>query len=152
MAGDDFDVTARDPAVVPGSRPALAVGQRATLSRTMTQADIDAFAALTGDRNPLHLDDAFARRSRFGRPVAHGILVAGVISAALGMDLPGPGTIYLGQTLRFLRPVYPGDTVTATVEVIAIGEDKGIVTLRTTCSNQAGQPVVEGEAVVLVGR
>lgn len=118
----------------------------------MTQADIDAFAALTGDRNPLHLDDAFARRSRFGRPVAHGILVAGVISAALGMDLPGPGTIYLGQTLRFLRPVYPGDTVTATVEVIAIREDKGIVTLRTTCSNQAGQPVVEGEAVVLVGR
>jgi 3-hydroxybutyryl-CoA dehydratase len=129
----------------------LSVGQRATVSKTITSADIEAFAALTGDRNPLHLDDAFARRSRFGRPVAHGVLVAGVISAALGMVLPGPGAIYLSQTLKFLRPVYPGDTVTATLEVIAIREDKGIVTLRTTCTNQAGVPVVDGEAVVLVG-
>lgn len=129
----------------------LAVGQRATWSKTITAADIEAFAALTGDRNPLHLDDAFARRSRFGRPVAHGVLVAGVISAALGMVLPGPGAIYLSQTLKFLRPVYPGDTVTATIEVIAIREDKGVVTLRTTCANQAGVPVVDGEAVVLVG-
>jgi 3-hydroxybutyryl-CoA dehydratase len=79
------------------------------------------------------------------------VLVAGVISAALGMVLPGPGAIYLSQTLKFLRPVYPGDTVTATLEVIAIREDKGIVTLRTTCTNQAGVPVVDGEAVVLVG-
>jgi 3-hydroxybutyryl-CoA dehydratase len=142
----------RDLPVVPSPQPPLTVGQRATFSRTITQADVEAFAGLTGDRNPLHLDDAFARRSRFGRPIAQGILVAGVISAALGLDLPGPGTIYLSQSLRFLRPVYPGDTVTATIEIIAIREDKGIVTLRTTCTNQAGQPVVEGEAVVLVGR
>ncbi len=130
----------------------LRVGQRATRAKTITEADIQAFAGLSGDRNPLHLDEGFARRSRFGRPIAHGILAAGVISAALGMDLPGPGAIYLSQTLKFLRPVYPGDTVTATVEVIAFREDKGIVTLRTTCANQAGEPVVDGEAVLLVGR
>ena len=130
----------------------LAVGQRAVFAKTITDTDIRTFAALTGDHNPLHLDEAFAGRSRFGRPIAHGILVAGVISAALGMGLPGPGAIYLSQTLKFLRPVYPGDTVTATVEVIAYREDKGIVTLRTTCANQAGAPVVDGEAMLLVAR
>jgi len=128
------------------------VGQRATVSKTITHADIEAFAALTGDRNPLHLDDAFARRSRFGRPIAHGTLVAGVISAALGMVLPGPGAIYLSQTLKFLKPVYPGDTVTATVEVTAYRENKGVVTLRTVCANQSGDVVVDGEAVLLAGR
>jgi 3-hydroxybutyryl-CoA dehydratase len=128
----------------------LTVGQRATFAKTITQADIEAFAGVTGDRNPLHLDEAFARRSRFGRPIAHGVLVAGVISAALGMVLPGPGAIYLSQTLKFLRPVFPGDTVTATVEVTAYREAKGIVTLRTACTNQAGDPVVDGEAVLLV--
>lgn len=132
--------------------PRLAVGQRSTFSKTIAETDIRMFAALTGDQNPLHLDEAFAGRSRFGRPIAHGILVAGVISAALGMVLPGPGAIYLSQTLNFLRPVYPGDTVTAAVEVVAYREDKGIVTLRTTCANQAGDPVVDGEAVLLVGR
>jgi 3-hydroxybutyryl-CoA dehydratase len=130
----------------------LTVGQRATFSKTITEADIKAFAQLSGDRNPLHLDDAFARRSRFGRPVAHGVLVAGVISAVLGNVLPGPGAIYLSQTLKFLRPVFPGDTVTATVEVTAYREDKGIVTLQTTCTNQSGHPVVDGEAVLLVRR
>lgn len=135
MAGDSVDLT---------------VGQRATFVKTITRADIEAFAVVTGDRNPLHLDDAFARRSRFGRPIAHGALVAGVISAALGMVLPGPGAIYLSQTLKFLRPVFPGDTVTATVEVTAYRADKGIVTLRTTCANQSGDPVVDGEAMLLV--
>jgi 3-hydroxybutyryl-CoA dehydratase len=130
----------------------LIVGQRATFSKTISEEDIKAFAQLSGDRNPLHLDDAFARRSRFGRPVAHGVLVAGVISAVLGNVLPGPGAIYLSQTLKFLRPVFPGDTVTATVEVTAYREDKGIVTLQTTCTNQAGHPVVDGEAVLLVRR
>ncbi|HYM91780.1 MAG TPA: MaoC family dehydratase [bacterium] len=132
--------------------PSLSVGRRATFSKTIGGPDIRTFAALTGDRNPLHLDEAFAGRSRFGRPIAHGMLVAGVISAALGTVLPGPGAIYLSQTLKFLRPVYPGDTITATVEVIAYRGDKGIVTLRTTCANQAGDPVVDGEAVLLVGR
>jgi 3-hydroxybutyryl-CoA dehydratase len=129
----------------------LSVGRRATFSKTISQADIEAFAALTGDRNPLHIDENFARRHRFGRPIAHGALVAGVISAALGMILPGPGAIYLSQTLRFLKPVYPGDTVTATVEVTGYREGKGIVTLRTVCANQLGDVVVDGEAVLLAG-
>jgi 3-hydroxybutyryl-CoA dehydratase len=138
--------------VVNHPRPDLRVGQRATFSKVITQADIQAFAELTGDRNPLHLDEAFARQSRFGRPIAHGALVAGVLSAALGMVLPGPGAIYLSQTLKFLRPVFPGDTVTATVEITAFREHKGVLTLRTTCANQAGDLVVDGEAVLLVDR
>jgi len=130
----------------------LRLGQRATFSKTITEADIQGFADLTGDRNPLHLDAQFARRSRFGRPIAHGLLVAGIISAALGTRLPGAGAIYVSQSLRFLKPVYPGDTVTATVEVTAWQEDRGVVTLRTTCANQSGDVIIDGEAVLLVPR
>ena len=130
----------------------LRPGQRATYSKTITEADIQGFADLTGDRNPLHLDAEFARHGRFGRPVAHGLLVAGMISAALGTRLPGAGAIYVSQSLRFLKPVYPGDTVTATVEVTAWQEDKGVVTLRTTCANQSGDVIIDGEAVLLVPR
>ena len=130
----------------------LRLGQRATFSKTITEADIQGFADLTGDRNPLHLDAEFAGRSRFGRPVAHGLLVAGIISAALGTRLPGAGAIYVSQSLRFLKPVYPGDTVTATVEVTAWQEDRGVVTLRTTCANQSGDVIIDGEAVLLVPR
>jgi 3-hydroxybutyryl-CoA dehydratase len=130
----------------------LRLGQRATFSKTITEADIRGFADLTGDRNPLHLDAEFAGRSRFGRPVAHGLLVAGIISAALGTRLPGAGAIYVSQSLRFLKPVYPGDTVTATVEVTAWQEDRGVVTLRTTCANQSGDVIIDGEAVLLVPR
>ena len=128
------------------------LGQRATFSKTITEADIQGFADLTGDRNPLHLDAQFARRSRFGRPIAHGLLVAGIISAALGTRLPGAGAIYVSQSLRFLKPVYPGDTVTATVEVTAWQEDRGVVTLRTTCANQSSDVIIDGEAVLLVPR
>ena len=130
----------------------LRPGQRATFSKTITEADIRGFADLTGDGNPLHLDAEFARRSRFGRPVAHGLLVAGMISAALGTRLPGAGAIYVSQSLRFLKPVFPGDTVTATVEVTAWQEDRGKVTLRTTCANQSGDAIIDGEAVLLVAR
>jgi 3-hydroxybutyryl-CoA dehydratase len=130
--------------------PGIRVGQRGSLSRTIAEEDIRAFAELSGDRNPLHLDKEFARRSRFGRPIAHGMLSAGIISAALGKCVPAPGAIYLSQSLRFVRPVYPGDTVTVTVEVTAYREDKGILTARTTCTNQAGAVVVDGEAVLLV--
>lgn len=133
-----------------GRTESLSIGQSATFSKTISQADIEAFAALSGDRNPLHLDEGFAARHRFGRPIAQGTLVAGVISAALGTVLPGPGAIYLSQTLKFLKPVYPGDTVTATVEVTGYREAKGIVTLRTVCSNQSGDVVLDGEAVLLV--
>jgi 3-hydroxybutyryl-CoA dehydratase len=130
----------------------LAVGGRTSLTRTISDDDIVTFARLTGDDNPLHLDDAFAAHSRFGRRVAHGLLAAGLISAVLGTRLPGPGAIYLQQTLRFVRPVYPGDTVTATVEVTAYRPDRRIATLRTTCTDQRGDVVLDGEAVVLLDR
>jgi len=128
----------------------IAVGQRASLTRTISDADITAFAALTGDHNPLHLDEAFAAQSRFGRRVAHGLLCAGLISAVLGTKLPGPGAIYLQQTLRFLRPVFPGDTITATVEVTACADGRRTATLRTTCTDAAGRHVLDGEALVLL--
>lgn len=127
------------------------VGESASLTRTITEDDVAAFARLTGDTNPLHLDEAYARTTRFGRRIVQGLLTAGLISALLGTELPGPGAIYLGQNLRFLQPVYPGDTVTATVEVTAYRKDKGIVTLRTDCVNQHGEQVISGEAVLLVG-
>jgi 3-hydroxybutyryl-CoA dehydratase len=130
--------------------PEIAVGRRASITRTISNADIRAFAEVTGDTNPLHMDDAFAARSRFGRRVAHGLLSASLISAVLGTKLPGPGAIYLQQTFRFVRPVYPGDTVTATVEVTAYREDRRMATLLTTCTDQAGEIVLDGEAVVLL--
>lgn len=133
-------------------RHGIEVGQRASLSRAITDDDIGAFARLTGDHNPLHVDEAFAVRSRFGRRVAHGLLSAGLVSAVLGTRLPGPGAIYLQQTLRFVRPVYPGDTLTATVEVTAFRGDRGLVTLRTTCTDQRGELVLDGEATMLLDR
>lgn len=129
---------------------AFAPGQRASWTKTITEADVQAFAALTGDFNPLHVDAAFAGRSRFGERIAHGMLTAGLISAALGMRLPGPGGIYLSQTLRFLRPVRLGDTVTATVEVVKWQPARRLLTVRTTCANQRGEPVVDGQATLLV--
>lgn len=127
----------------------LAVGDTAQRTRTITEADIRAFAAASGDENPVHVDPAYAANSRFGRVIAHGMLSASLISAILGNDLPGPGSVYLGQTLSFKAPVYPGDTVTAQVECIKYREDKRIATFRTTVTNQDGVLVLEGEAVIL---
>ena len=129
---------------------AFQVGDRASLTRTITEEDIAAFAQLTGDTNPLHLDEAYARTTRFGRRIAQGLLTAGLISALLGTRLPGPGAIYVEQHLRFTKPVYPGDTITAVAEVTAFQEDKGLVTLKTECFNQEGERVLTGEAVLLV--
>jgi 3-hydroxybutyryl-CoA dehydratase len=128
----------------------FAPGQRAELTRTITDADVAAFARITGDRNPLHLDDEFAGRSRFGGRIAHGILTAGLISAVIGMRLPGPGGIYLSQTLAFRRPVRIGDTITAAAEVVDYDAPRRRLRLKTTCVNQRGETVLEGEAVVLV--
>ena len=125
-------------------------GQKARWTKTITEADVQAFAGITGDFNPLHVDREFAARSRFGERIAHGILTAGVISAVLGMRLPGPGGIFLSQTLAFLRPVRFGDTVTAEAEVLAWRPDKRVLTLRTTCTNQHAETVLDGEAVLLV--
>jgi 3-hydroxybutyryl-CoA dehydratase len=128
----------------------LQVGDSAEISKTITDEDIRAFADLTGDHNPVHLDDEYATRTRFGRRIAHGMLGASLISAVLAGELPGRGTVYLSQSLRFTAPVYPGDTVTARVTVKGVREDKPIVTLETVCINGRGERVVEGEAVVLV--
>ena len=125
-------------------------GQRATFTKTITEADINAFAGITGDFNPLHVNVEFAARSRFGERIAHGMLTAGLISTVLGMRLPGPGGIFISQTLNFLKPVRIGDTVTASAEVIGYRADKRILTLKTTCHNQRGEVVVDGEAVLLV--
>jgi 3-hydroxybutyryl-CoA dehydratase len=129
---------------------AFTPGQRASWTKTITEADVAAFAALTGDHNPLHVDAAFASRSRFGERIVHGMLTAGLISAVLGMRLPGPGGIYVSQTLRFLRPVRLGDTVTATAEVLVWRPDRRLLTVRTTCTTQRGETVVDGEATLLV--
>ncbi|MBZ0276643.1 MAG: MaoC family dehydratase [Anaerolineae bacterium] len=128
---------------------ALKIGDTASRTKIVTDADILAFAQASGDTNPVHLDDTYAAATRFGRRIAHGMLTASVISAILGNDLPGPGTVYMSQTLTFKAPVYIGDEITATVEVIAYRENRGITTLRTTCTNQSGTLVLEGEAVVL---
>lgn len=130
--------------------PSLQAGDKASRTTTITDAMIRAFADLTGDTNPVHLDDAYAADTRFGRRIAHGMIAAGLISATLANDLPGPGTVYLSQTLQFKAPVYPGDAITTTVEVKSVRPDKPIVTLRTSCKNQDDKVVLEGEAVVLV--
>jgi acyl dehydratase len=125
-------------------------GDTASLSRTISDEDIRAFANASGDQNPLHLDEEFASRTRFGKCIAHGMLSASLISAVIANDLPGQGSIYLGQTLQFVAPVFPGDTVTARVTVTSVREDKPIVKLETVCTNQRDEVVIRGEATVLV--
>lgn len=129
---------------------ALQLGDTATLSKTITDEDIQTFAKLTGDQNPVHLDDEFAKGTRFGRRIAHGMLGASLISALLANKLPGRGAVYLSQSLRFVAPVYPGDTVTASATVTKIKEGKPIITLETICTNERGQRLIEGEAVILL--
>lgn len=128
---------------------ALELGMSASLSKRIEEADIIAFANLSGDLNPVHLVDSYAEKTRFKGRIAHGMLSASLISAVLGTKLPGPGTIYLSQSLRFKAPVAIGDTITATATVTAQKEDRPIYTLETVCVNQEGIRVLEGEAVIL---
>lgn len=127
----------------------LQVGMIASLTKTYDEWDILAFAAVTGDINPAHVDDAFAQQSIFHGKVAHGVLTASLISAVLGTTLPGPGTIYLSQDLKFRRPVRIGDTITASVEVTELIPEKNLVHLKTTCTNQRDEVVLEGTALVM---
>ena len=127
----------------------IAIGDSAERTRTVTDAAIAAFASASGDENPVHTDPVYAATTRFGRPIAHGMLSASLISAILGNDLPGPGSIYLSQTLSFKAPVYASDPITGRVECIKFREDKSIATFRTTVINQDGVLVLEGEAVIL---
>ena len=129
----------------------LTVGASAELTRTVAEGDLAAFAAVTGDDNPIHLDEAYAAATPFKGRIAHGMLSAGYISAVLGTKLPGPGAIYVSQTLSFRRPVRIGDEVTAIAKVTAIDDAKGRVTFATE-ARVAGKVVVEGEAVVVVPR
>jgi acyl dehydratase len=129
--------------------PKLEIGVRASRTKTITDADVRAFAEISGDVNPIHLDDAYAATTRFGRRIAHGILTGSIVSAILGNDLPGLGTIYLSQSYTFKAPVFIGDTITATIELTNYREDKRIATFKCTCTNQDGVLVLEGEAVVL---
>lgn len=128
--------------------PLPLVGASAHRTRVITDEDITLFARASGDENPVHLDERYAARSPFQRRIAHGMLTASLISAVLGNDLPGHGSIYMNQTLRFQAPVYFGDTITARVEVTQTREEKRLVTLRTECVNQHGVVVVSGEALV----
>jgi len=126
------------------------IGEQASFTKTVTEADVTTFAGVIGDFNPLYVDAEYARKSRFGRRIAHGMLSGGLISAVLGNRLPGPGSIYLSQQIEFLAPVYLGDTITARVEVIAWRSDQRIITLKTDCLNQDQKQVVTGKAVLLV--
>lgn len=134
------------------TEPSFQIGQQASFAKTVTEADVTTFAGLIGDFNPLHVDAEYARQSRFGRRIAHGMFTGGLISAVLGNKLPGPGSIYLSQQIEFLAPVYIGDTITATVEVTSWRPNKRIITLKTDAYNQEGKQVVAGKAVLLVER
>ncbi len=129
----------------------LSLGQTAELVRTVDEAAIVAFAQVTGDENPVHLDEAYAATTPFKTRIAHGMLSAGYISAVIGTKLPGPGAIYMSQALKFKRPVRIGDVVTARATITAIDAEKARVTLETVCEVD-GKAVLEGEALIMVPR
>ena len=126
----------------------IKIGHTARTSKQITQTDLTLYAAVTGDFNPVHFDPVYSTQTRFKEPIAHGMIAAGLVSGLIGMRLPGPGTIYLKQTLNFLVPVKINDVITACVEVIAL-LDKNRVRLKTTCINKEGVMVLEGEALVI---
>jgi 3-hydroxybutyryl-CoA dehydratase len=126
----------------------IKVGDEASLARTITEAHIVNYAGISGDMNPLHVDAEYAAHSMFKERIAHGMLVAGLISAVLGTQLPGPNSIYLGQDLKFMAPVMIGDTITVMVTVTSKRDEKRIIKLRTTACNQRGEMVIDGNAVL----
>lgn len=125
----------------------MTVGQKCSLSKTYTAADVTLFAGVSLDTNPLHMSDAFAKKSIFGQRIVHGMLTASLISATI-VAMIGEGAIYLGQELKFVAPVFLGDTITAELEVLELREDKKIVKLGTTCYKEDGKAVITGSAVV----
>jgi 3-hydroxybutyryl-CoA dehydratase len=129
----------------------LKVGMSAMFGKTVTEADIVAYAGVSGDTNPIHLHDGFARSTRFGQRIAHGMLSAGFISAVIGTRLPGPGSVYIAQTMNFMAPVLIGETITAVATITAIDEKRRRVTLKTQCLN-GDKVVIDGEATILVPR
>ena len=130
----------------------MKLGDCASVTKTVTETDVYLFAGITGDLNPAHTDEVSASQTRFGGRIAHGILGAGFISAVLGMKLPGPGTIYLGQELRFTKPVRIGDTISATCCVTELLPEKNIAKFETVCTNQRGDTVITGMATTMPPR
>ena len=128
----------------------LQIGDKFSTERHVTDEVIRKFAEVSGDYNPIHLDEEFAKTTRFGRRIAHGMLSGAFISAVLGNEFRERKIVYLSQTMKFTAPVYIGDTVTATGTITNIRRDKGIVTLETICTNQNGETLVKGEAVVMI--
>jgi len=128
----------------------LVVGQSYSEEIFIDQNLVSRFAELSGDKNPIHIDEDFARNSIFGKPIVHGMLIASLFSKILGNNLPGEGSIYLGQSLRFIKPVFVNGKVTIEVVITNIREDKPIVTLRTTCYNSSKEVAIDGEAVIKV--
>ncbi len=126
----------------------LRVGDCAEFSKTVSESDIYLYAGITGDFNPAHIDEHYASKTLFKTRIAHGMLLGGFISAILGCRLPGPGTIYIRQEVNFRKPVHIGDTVTARVEIVEIIIEKNQARLKTTCVNQEGALLVDGEAMV----
>ncbi len=123
----------------------LRVGQTAVRTQTVTAEHVELYARITGDRNPLHFDADFAARTRFGRLVAQGGITAGMLNALVAMDMPGAGTVFMSQSLKYLAPAYIGDTLTARAEVLSLKPDKPVCQLRVTITNQDGVTVLEGE-------
>lgn len=130
----------------------ISIGDIAQLSKTISKRDVELFANITGDENPVHLNEEYSKNTPFKKPIVHGMLTSGLISTLLGNYLPGRGTIYVSQNLKFFLPVYLGDTVTATVEVVKKINDKKRVVLKTSVYNQEGRVVVGGEAIVIPPR
>jgi acyl dehydratase len=123
-----------------------AVGQTATRSITLTREHVNSYAAMTGDRNPLHFDENFAAKTKFGRLVVQGGLTTGLLHALVAMDMPGPGTVFLSQNWKFTAPVFIGDTITAKAEVVSVHPSKPVTQLRITIVRDDGEVVLEGEA------
>ena len=128
----------------------ISIGDFAEIAHKVTEEDIKMFGELSGDYNPLHFNEDWAKTTLFEGRIAHGLLSASFISTVIGMKLPGPGTIYLGQQMRFKRPVRIGDTITARAEVVKKDDDKHRLVLRTVCSNQNNEIVIDGEATVTI--
>lgn len=126
----------------------IKVKDEARMTKVIEEEDIDAFSKVSGDRNPIHLDEEYAKKSIFGKRIAHGMLSASFISNVIGNQLPGEGTIYMKQSLKFCRPVFIGDVITAIIEVKEVNYEKGNILLNTICINQNGENIVEGEAYV----
>lgn len=127
----------------------LKIGMKDSVTKTITEADVILFAGITTDVNPAHLNEEYAKTTMFKHRIAHGMLGAGLISAVLGTKIPGPGSIYMGQELKFVAPVYFGDTITATAEIIELIPEKNRVILKTTCTNQDGKEVIVGKATLM---